>query len=293
MIEIKLCPICQSTDWYKSLRVADHFISKETFQLIECKHCTFVATSPQPNEEILPTYYQSDNYISHSNQATNLINFIYLIARNISLRWKLRLIKNLKPVVSLLDIGCGTGSFLQIAKEHGTHVSGVEPNDEARKKAEGQLNQIIFNSLDKVQGCFDVITLWHVLEHVPDLNKSIKKINDLLTKDGYLLIAVPNHASEDSKKYGFYWAGYDAPRHLWHFNQKSMALLLQKHGLKVEKKIPMKLDAYYVSMLSEKYKKQGKNGLMSLLNGIISGLSSNFNARKSGEYSSLIYIARK
>lgn len=293
MREIKLCPICQSSEWYTSLKVIDHFISKETFQLIGCKHCTFVATSPQPNEEILPTYYQSENYISHSNQATNLINFIYLIARSISLRWKQRLIKNLKPVVSLLDIGCGTGSFLQIIKEHGGQVSGVEPNDEARKKAEGQLNQIIFNSLDKVEGCFNMITLWHVLEHLPDLNKSIEKINALLSEDGYLLIAVPNHASEDSKKYGSYWAGYDVPRHLWHFNQKSMALLLQKHGLKLEKKIPLKLDAFYVSMLSEKYKNQGKNGVMSLLKGLINGLSSNIHARKSGEYSSLIYIARK
>ena len=291
MVEIKSCPVCGSFDLNFALCVKDHSISQEEFNLSECNNCSFVITSPRPDNNELGRYYQSENYISHSGKGNSLVNTIYLRARAFSLQWKLKLINKYKTGESLLDIGCGTGEFLKIIKQNGFSVEGVEPNDSARSKASQLLNQNINRTLDEVKGLHDSITLWHVLEHLPDLNESIQSMASLLKGAGLLLIAVPNHASKDANHYNKLWAGYDVPRHLWHFNRKSMATLLQKHGLVIQSIVPMKLDSFYVSMLSEKY--LGSVGMGSLMSGFIHGLSSNLSARKSGEYSSLIYIAKK
>jgi ubiquinone/menaquinone biosynthesis C-methylase UbiE len=251
-----------------------------------------LVTSPRPNDENLSGYYQSDNYISHSGQSTSLVNWVYLQAREFSLQWKKRLINRISRKGTLLDIGCGTGEFLQTMKANGWEVSGIEPSTSAREKSEKLVQQPMANSLEDITGTFKAVTLWHVLEHVPDLNKTLTKINQFLSEDGKLIIAVPNHQSRDAKKYQQYWAGYDVPRHLWHFNQNSMALLLQNHGFTIDKTIPMKLDAYYVSMLSEKYA-NGNSGIRSFITGLNNGFVSNRAASQSGDYSSLIYIAKK
>jgi 2-polyprenyl-3-methyl-5-hydroxy-6-metoxy-1,4-benzoquinol methylase len=291
MIKINECPICQSKNWEPFFEVTDHSISKEKFTLIKCAGCALVLTNPRPDDDKLAGYYQSDDYISHSGKSNNLINKIYLQARKISLRWKCEIILKEKPSGKLLDIGCGTGEFLDTMKTAGWEVSGVEPSATARTKAEHLLNHPISENLENAKGAFDIITLWHVLEHLPDLSSSLEKINKLLNRDGKLLIAVPNHSSHDGKKYGAYWAGYDVPRHLWHFNKEAMAMLLLKHGFTLQKTLPMKLDSYYVSLLSEKYK--GGNAIGNLVKGFFSGLSSNRKAKTTGEYSSLIYIAGK
>jgi 2-polyprenyl-3-methyl-5-hydroxy-6-metoxy-1,4-benzoquinol methylase len=291
MLTILECPICQSKNWQPVFEVTDHSISKEKFTLIKCAACALVVTSPRPDDDRLGRYYQSDDYISHSGKSNNLVNKIYLQARKISLRWKLNIIQQEKHWGKLLDIGCGTGEFLHTMKTAGWEVSGVEPSMTARSKAEQLLEQTINENLESVKGAFDIITLWHALEHLPDLNGSLEKIVKLLKPDGKLLIAVPNHTSHDGSKYGPHWAGYDVPRHLWHFNQKAMAALLLKHGFTLQKTLPMKLDSYYVSLLSEKYKGGGAIG--NLVNGFLSGFTSNQKAKTTGEYSSLIYIAGK
>lgn len=250
-----------------------------------------VITSPRPDDDKLSRYYQSDDYISHSGQSNNIVNRIYLQARKYSLRWKLRLANSLKTSKTICDIGCGTGEFLRTMKQAGWAVSGVEPNPSARQKAEQNISQPVYESLQQATNQFDLISLWHVLEHLPELNESLTKIIQLLKPEGRLLIAVPNHSSPDANHYQEYWAGYDVPRHLWHFNQKAMVLFLQKHGFTLEKTIPMKLDAFYVSMLSEKY--MGNPGISGLIKGFLNGFSSNQTAKKTGEYSSLIYIARR
>ncbi len=293
MHEIRSCPVCNSSQWENFYQVTDHSITKEAFNLIRCRDCHLVVTSPQPESEILSRYYQSDNYISHSGSPSSLLNFAYLQARKISLRWKRNIISSQKPPGKLLDLGCGTGEFLQVMQQTGWHVSGIEPNQSARKKAEKLVNKSILESLDQPTDSFDIITLWHVLEHLPDLNTTVEKLKAILKPDGRFLIAVPNYNSHDAQYYKEFWAGYDVPRHLWHFNQKAMVLFLQKHGLVLEKIIPMKLDAFYVSILSEKYKRNFKAGITSLVSGFMTGLSSNQQAKLTGEYSSLIYIARK
>jgi len=262
--------------------------------MIECVVCGLVATYPRPVNEKLSLYYQSDDYISHSGRSNNLINSLYIQARKVSLNWKIQLVKSLTEKGNLLDVGCGTGEFLHAMKNNGWAVEGVEPNKTARQKAESLIGQPVSESIENsTSAAFDVITLWHVLEHLPDLNESLKKISNLLKPTGTLIIAVPNHNSDDAKQYREYWAGYDVPRHLWHFGKKEMVLFLQNHGFRLFKIKPMKLDAYYVSLLSEKYKHTGKTTLMTLIKGFWNGLLSNRQAKKTGEYSSLIYIAKR
>jgi predicted SAM-dependent methyltransferase len=172
-------------------------------------------------------------------------------------------------------------------------IAGIEPSETAREQACTNTGTNIFSSLSQVEKQFDVITLWHVLEHVHDLNKKIQDLKSHLEKDGILLIAVPNHNSLDSKKYGSYWAGYDVPRHLWHFSKQDMTKLLAKEGFEIMDTVPMKLDSLYVSLLSEGYKHPKKSGLMRFIKGILTGIKSNLAARGTGQYSSIIYIAKQ
>jgi 2-polyprenyl-3-methyl-5-hydroxy-6-metoxy-1,4-benzoquinol methylase len=291
MHQVKVCPACNGETWSTLFNVNDHSITQENFTLIKCSTCNLVVTSPRPANDKLGYYYKSEKYISHSGTSKGIINQIYLWARKVSLGWKHQIINTLHKNGQLLDFGCGTGEFLQHMKTKGWGVSGMEPSDDARPKAEALLSHPIFRSEETIMGVFDVITLWHVLEHLPEPGITIEKLKSVLHNSGTILIAVPNHASYDGWHYGPLWAGYDVPRHLWHFNQKAMVLFLQNHGLHVKQILPMKLDAYYVSILSEKYK--GSGSLTSLLKGIWYGFHSNLGARKSGEYSSLIYIATK
>lgn len=293
MIDVVECPICKNTDLQKFTLCEDYTVSHETFHVKQCAHCTLAITSPRPETEKLGEYYQSEEYISHSGKSSGGVGFVYKMARSISLKWKKDKILNLKTEGSILDFGCGTGEFLNTMQNAGWNITGIEPSAEARLKAE------ILNST-KIQGSiaeltsqkFDVITAWHVIEHVPDLIQTIQHLKGMLKKDGIIFIAVPNYQSPDAVLYQEHWAGFDVPRHLWHFSKKSMGSLLDSTELKLMDTIPMKLDAYYVSMLSEKYRNKNIIDLSCLIKGFISGLKSNFLARKKINYSSLIYIAK-
>ena len=292
MVDVSFCPICQSTEWRQVLEVRDHFASKEKFQLQECVGCSLISTNPQPSNENLSQYYQSQNYISHSGKGGSMVNRLYLAARQYSLKWKLNLVNKLNIKGSILDVGCGTGEFLNILKKDNWTIDGIELNSDARQKASLLTSTAIHESFNALAKNFDVITLWHVLEHLPNLDESLQNISDRLNRNGALLIAVPNYKSWDSQKYKEYWAGYDVPRHLWHFNQQSMVSLLLKYGFNLTKTIPMKLDAFYVSMLSEKYK-GGNSAIANTIRGFYNGIISNRKAKRTGEYSSIIYISKR
>jgi 2-polyprenyl-3-methyl-5-hydroxy-6-metoxy-1,4-benzoquinol methylase len=210
------------------------------------------------------------------------------------MKWKINLVKqNLNSGSSskLLDYGCGTGIFLKTAKDKGFTVMGVEPSPNARAVAQKITGEIIYESLPQTHNEFHAITLWHVLEHVPNLNETLQSLKHCLTESGTMFIAVPNHLSPDAKLYADHWAAYDVPRHLWHFNQETMTRILSKHSLRIEKIIPMKLDAFYVSILSEK-KKTNKTTAAGLFRGFLNGIKSNYGTNN-GEYSSLIYVIKK
>lgn len=290
MIKISNCPVCEKSEFTDFVNCLDYTVTKESFQLVRCNNCNFVLTNPQPEKESLGNYYISEDYISHSGKANSIIDRLYLFLRKKSLKWKLSLLPNTKG--KLLDYGCGTGEFLKTCQLNGWEIHGVEPSSLAREKAQKLTSAEIKLDLQESTEKFDVISLWHVLEHVVDLNKKINQLSNNLKPQGQIFIAVPNHKSYDAKYYRNFWAGYDAPRHLWHFNQSTMHEILKKNGLTIVETIPMKLDSFYVSMLSEKYKNKS-HSLIQLIKAFYIGILSNWKARKENEYSSLIYVAQK
>jgi 2-polyprenyl-3-methyl-5-hydroxy-6-metoxy-1,4-benzoquinol methylase len=293
MVDIFECPICKSRDLQKFTQCKDYTVSHETFQIDLCQKCALGITTPRPDTNRLSEYYQSEEYISHSGKSSGGIGFLYKLARSFSLNWKKKLIQKHNPIGSILDFGCGTGEFLNTMHETGWEVTGVEPSDSARLKSEILIKQKTYNSLEAInEKKFDVITAWHVVEHVPDLTETFLNLKSLLKKDGTIFIAVPNYQSPDAALYKEHWAGYDVPRHLWHFSKKSMGVMMNSMGLKLIDTIPMKLDAYYVSMLSEKYRTTNHGSITSLLKGFLFGLKSNLRAGRETNHSSLIYIAK-
>jgi len=274
------------------LEVKDYSVTGETFQLLYNNELEMLETFPQPSSQKLPDYYKSEDYISHTDGKRNLFERAYHLVKSISLKRKLKLINSVvKGEKHLLDVGCGTGDFLQIAIKNNWTVSGTEPNDEAREVANKKTNNSVFNAdqiLKFKQNSFDVITLWHVLEHLPELENHISVFKSLLKPNGTLIIAVPNYKSYDAIHYKHFWAAFDVPRHLWHFSRISISKLVEKENMKVEKTLPMKFDAFYVSLLSEKY----KSGFMNPFKAFGIGFYSNLKAKRSGEYSSLIYVVK-
>ena len=270
------------------LKTKDHSVSGEEFELVYDKAHEMLVTKPEPAN--LDQYYQTENYISHTDANSTLQDKVYQTVKKYSLEKKVRLIEKYSSKGKLLlDIGAGTGDFLLKAKKSGWCIEGVEPNSEARIRAlkkEVGLNP----SLDSLpEKKYDVITLWHVLEHLPDLDHQIKQFVSLLKDDGTLVVAVPNFNSFDAKYYKNYWAAYDVPRHLWHFSKTSIRKIFSNHGMQVVKTKPMVFDSFYVSLLSEKY----KNGTQNIIKAFGVGLWSNCMAWKTKEYSSHIYILKR
>ncbi|WP_034060425.1 class I SAM-dependent methyltransferase [Lacinutrix jangbogonensis] len=274
------------------IKVKDHSVSGEEFQLIPNLEFGYLETTPQPTAENLSSYYESEDYISHTNAKRNLFEKAYHTIRNISLKRKLKLINSFQVQdKKLLDIGCGTGAFLKTAKDNGWYVSGIEPNEKAREIANDACDDSVY-TIEKLKSfkaeSFDVITLWHVLEHLPNLEEQTSTLKRLLKPNGTLVIAVPNFNSHDALHYKKFWAAFDVPRHLWHFSKESISNLFETKNMTVEKILPMVFDAFYVSLLSEKYKRKS----MTPLRAFFVGLRSNVKAKRSGEYSSLIYVLK-
>lgn len=272
------------------LTVKDYSVSKETFELYYDETLDMLITFPQPSLENLGKYYESEDYISHTDSKRSLFQKLYHYIKNIALKNKLNLINSLQPDKGkILDIGAGTGEFLLVAKKDGWQTTGLEPNNKAKKIATDKGISFVEKTKELENNTFDVISMWHVLEHVPDLEEQINELKRLLKPSGTLIIAVPNFKSFDAKYYGKFWAAYDVPIHLWHFSKTSIKLLFEKKEMKLVKILPMKFDSFYVSLLSEKY----KSGKMNFIKAFFVGLQSNLKAKKNLEYSSHIYIIKK
>ncbi len=267
-------------------------VSNEKFVIQECSTCGFRLTNPRPDDKSIGNYYKSENYVSHNDESSGFINSIYRTVRNYTLGSKLRLIERLNGGEGkLLDVGCGTGSFLESCKSNGWKITGVETDATVRTLAQEKLRIQIHQDLSEIPDSesFDIITLWHVLEHIPNLNDAVNRLSMLLAPNGILLIAVPNSNSYDASYFKEYWAAYDVPRHLHHFTPSTIEKLFNKYKLQLVETKPMVFDAFYIAMLSTRYQTGRTNYIKSLQVGI----RSNTRARKTGDSSSLIYIIKK
>jgi len=307
MIKILNSPI-NNNELKPFLECEDYTVSHKKFQLLIDEKSELLITSPRPKNENLGAYYESENYISHTDSQQSFFDKIYQLVKRYSIAKKVKLISNFVDSNSqektVLDIGCGTGDFLLVCQKNDYNIFGVEPNEKAKTIAEKKLNSLsvlaqsrttsvtqnIFSSIEELNSTqqFDIITMWHVLEHVPNLEEYISHLKKILKPKGTLLIAVPNYKSFDATFYGKFWAAFDVPRHLWHFSKKSISILFEKENMKVTKTIPMKFDSYYVSLLSEKY----KTGKSNPVKAFFIGLKSNWKAIQTKEYSSHIYIVK-
>lgn len=290
MLTIDKCLVCGSDSFEPFLVCKDYTVSQENFNIVSCKSCGFKFTNPRPENSVIGDYYKAEEYVSHSNTTKGVVNKLYHSVRNYTLKQKLKLISSYVSRGTMLDYGSGTGMFLNVCKNDGWETYGMEPDDNARKMSiEKGLD--VFSDKDKVSDRiadkkFNAITLWHVLEHVTDMEATLSFFKSKLNNDGVLIIAVPNHVSYDAQYYKEFWAAYDVPRHLHHFDINSMTSLVEKAGFKFQESKPMKFDSFYVSMLSEKY----KTGAVNLVKAFLVGLTSNFKAKDTHSYSSTIYI---
>jgi 2-polyprenyl-3-methyl-5-hydroxy-6-metoxy-1,4-benzoquinol methylase len=295
MVHHNVCPLCSSEKIFLHFRCVDHFISKEVFEVFKCHSCSFEFTRDYPEETEIGTYYESEDYISHSDTAKGISNKIYRLVRNFMLRKKKVIIENSSGLKkgSLLDIGSGTGHFAGTMKEAGWLAKGIEVNEKVRDFSISKFGLEILSPEQMTTlaaNSFDLITLWHVLEHFHDPFKYASKILSLLKPGGLCLIALPNCASYDAEYYGPHWAAYDVPRHLWHFNPATFRFFSEQAGFALENLKSLPLDVFYISILSERYKGSGSAFLTGLIKGLLFAFISAFKRKKS---SSLIYILRK
>jgi 2-polyprenyl-3-methyl-5-hydroxy-6-metoxy-1,4-benzoquinol methylase len=288
------CPVCNSDRINPLLTVKDHSVSGEEFVIWQCSNCSLRFTQDVPDDASIGRYYESSDYISHTNTSKGLINKLYQNVRNHTLNQKANLIigQTVKQG-RILDLGAGIGAFLATMKKKGWEIKGIEPDAGARQQAKElfDLNLDETSVLHQLpEKSFDAITLWHVLEHVHQLHSYIERLKALLKPGGKFFVAVPNYESLDSSIYKLYWAAYDVPRHLYHFTPKAIQVLMQQHGLNVIAQKPMWFDSFYISLLSSKY----KNGTTKWLGAGWSGVRSNLKALFKKEYcSSIIYVIEK
>lgn len=271
------------------IKVKDHSVSKEEFELVIDEDLQLLKTYPQPSASALPKYYESDDYISHTDGKRSFFEQLYQWVKSRSLQKKVELINTFhQGKGKILDIGAGTGDFLVCAKESGWQTVGIEPNEKAQNMAvsKGVSFEKDTQSIKKHQ--FDVITMWHVLEHIPNIEQKIQELKILLKPGGTLIVAVPNFKSYDANYYGEFWAAYDVPRHLWHFSKIAIEKLFAKEDMKLVRTLPMFFDSFYVALLSEKY----KTGKMNYFKAFWIGFQSNLKAKRTLEYSSHIYVIK-
>ncbi len=284
----------------------DNTVSGKTFQIMECGSCTLRFTQDVPDAETISSYYKAEDYISHTDTSKGLINRIYKIVRKRTLVRKRKLIERFTGLRTgkALDVGSGTGSFVNELKQNGWNITGLEPDNDARKVAKQLYTIDLLDSAELYKlspGNFDAISLWHVLEHVHDLAAYVQQLRILLKDNGKLFVAIPNYTSTDSRIYKEYWAAYDVPRHLYHFSPASMKELMEKNSLRIIQYKPMWYDSFYICLLSSKYKNavlpdlpSGAQGKANWIAAFWNGLRSNLNAVTDVKRcSSVIYIIEK
>jgi 2-polyprenyl-3-methyl-5-hydroxy-6-metoxy-1,4-benzoquinol methylase len=282
------CPWCGSVDIKQGKKIIDYFLTKEKFSLNSCDKCGLIFTNPRPKPDNMSRYYESEKYYSHTSNQAGIIPFIYRRIKEINLKIKFEQVAVGLKGGKVLDIGCGTGDFLAVCKRAGFEVSGIEPNPMAAEFAAATLHRRIINpsqSNGLSDSEFDLITMWHVLEHVSDLKAQFSELYRLTKSGGKVVIALPNYLSFDAMYYKEKWAAWDVPRHLYHFSKPVIDGMMKENGFESGNCYPMKWDAFYVSMLSEQY----RGSSLGIVRAFAIGLVSNIHARRKKNYSSMVY----
>lgn len=283
------CPLCEAERTQIHLWVKDWFLTREQFEIHECLKCGLLFTEPRPSTEELGRYYQSEEYYSHQENKNGFIPKLYETIKKINIRHKAKIATAGKRVGNMLEIGCGVGDFIHEMERRKWTCTGIEPSEDAKAIARNKVKAQLLNP-DEIASLpdesFDLIAMWHVLEHVENLNEELNHLHRLLKKGGRIVIAVPNYKSDDAEYYKEFWAAYDVPRHLNHFSRETIKSIFKSNGLYLKETDKLVWDAYYISYLSEKYQRHK----LSLLKGAIRGLASNIKARSTKEWSSPIYV---
>lgn len=292
---INTCPLCGETHFEKAITCTDHYATGEAFDLCRCSSCGFLFTRNVPDETEIGRYYESPEYVSHTDTRKGIAYRLYHCVRQMMLSQKFRLIKHGCGLSRghLLDIGTGTGYFSHYMQEKGWKVSAIEKSPQARTFAKEHFGMEVDapEALASYEpDSFDVITLWHVMEHLQNLNETWQRLSTLLKDRGVLVIAVPNPDSFDARHYKASWAAYDVPRHLWHFTPSTIQQFGAKHGFVLTERHPMPFDAFYVSWLSERYDKHKFPFIRGMWKGLEAWFASLVKKERS---SSMIYVFRK
>lgn len=289
------CPLCKNATIRKRFTCKDHFATGETFDVMECPECGFVFTQGVPDESEIGRYYDSPTYISHSDTKKGLVNRIYHLVRSFMLRKKVKLVKRLTVLKNgkLLDYGAGTGYFARAMNDAGWDVTAIEKSEKAREFALKDYKTVIYpeEKLAEIEDkSLDVVTMWHVMEHIQDLDRIWEELFRIIDDTGIAIIAVPNCNSYDAKLYKENWAAYDVPRHLWHFTAGTIMRWAEKHGFIMERELTMPFDGFYISMMSESYRGSRMHSVKGFWNGFKGWCAQ---SKKMSASSSIIYVFRK
>ena len=290
------CPVCKNDNISLSLHCQDYALTQDLFDILKCNNCGLLFTYPAPQKESIAPYYNFPEYISHTDAKEGWMNQLYHKVKTRTLLQKTNWVQSLFTGHKghILEVGAGTGAFANSMQKKGWKVTALEPDQGSRQRAMDNfnLNLLPIEALSTLpKDSFEVIALWHVLEHVHDLHIYMNSFLTLLKPNGRLIIAVPNHTSYDAQFYKNFWAAYDVPRHLYHFSPRSMNKLCKAHYMKVVQCKPMWFDCFYVGLLSEKYKQTGFLGIM---RAFFVGCISNIIAKRDAERaSSIIYEIKR
>ncbi len=230
---LRECPVCGGSVFLPmptpGTRIGASFFGDKIdfFKLVKCRACRLEFVNPRPSCEVLARFYDMPGYPAHEALKNTLISVS-----------RFNFISTLSPESTLLDYGCGGGTFLKKAQEERWLTVGIEPSAVGRKNAQDLGLEVYGNIRDlPAQKRFDVVTMFHVLEHVPDLCSVLLSIKNIMTKKGILIVEVPNIGSFRAMVYKYSVIRkrnderYRAfPIHLYGFNKKTLNHLLREHG---------------------------------------------------------------
>ena len=290
------CPACDCPDYAAALTVRDRFetLPGQLFYIVRCRNCRLLYLNPRPDEASIAAYYAAaeyDPFIS-STERSGFFDKAYRNARRLSVRRKAaRVVHDLARGAKTLDVGCATGEFMLELRRRGFLPSGVEPDAGAAKFAVERNRLTVWTGtiedVPSSAGPFELITFWHVLEHVHRLKRTLAVAHALLSSDGRLAIAVPNPQSKDARAYGAKWVAWDTPRHLYHFEPPVMLKLLEDAGFSAKRAGAVAFDAFYHCLLSE------PKLLSGYLRGGLRGFDSYLRGLAGADGSSELYLAYK